>query len=110
MIEYHILREIESNSLHTQRTLARQLGVSLGKVHYLLSELIQKGCVEAKKLKSHYRSIRWQYYLTAAGIQMKCTLAKDYLKRRKKEYADLKNEISFLEQEVALVMKEKQIR
>jgi MarR family transcriptional regulator, temperature-dependent positive regulator of motility len=100
MIEYHLLKEIESNPRHTQRSLAEKLGVSLGKINYLLSGLIEKGFIKVKKLKNKSDSIRWKYLLTPHGIQEKIYITKIYLSRRKEEYTALKNEIEELEHEV----------
>lgn len=100
MIEYHLLREIESNPRHTQRSLAEKLGVSLGKINYLLGGLIEKGIVRAKKLKNEPNNIRWQYLLTPHGLQEKIIITRTYLSKRKAEYGALKNEIAELEHEV----------
>jgi MarR family transcriptional regulator, temperature-dependent positive regulator of motility len=100
MLEYKVLKEIETNPRHTQRTLAGNLGVSLGKVNYILGGLIEKGIVKAKKLKDQPDSIRWHYLLTPEGIQEKLRITRTYLARRKAEYAAIENEIAELEREV----------
>jgi len=71
MIEYHLLKEIDANSQHTQRTLAEKLGVSLGKVNYLLAGLVEQGVIKAKRLKNEPKSVRWQYLLTPQGVKEK---------------------------------------
>jgi len=101
MIEYKVLKEIELNPRHTQRSLAVTLGVSLGKLNYILSGLIHKGMVKARKLKNQPDSIRWQYLLTPEGIQEKIRITRNYLIQRKKEYIALKYEIAELEKEVS---------
>ena len=100
MIEYKLLKEIESNPAITQRSLAEKLGVSLGKLNYILSGLIEKGIVRVKRLKSQPDSIRWHYLLTPEGIQEKIKLTRSYLARRQAEFTELKKEIAELEQEV----------
>ena len=100
MIEYKVLKEIETNPCHTQRSLAGSLGISLGKLNYILSGLIEKGIVRVKKLKNQPDSIRWRYLLTPAGIQEKIRLTRSYLTRRQAEFIALKNEIAELEREV----------
>jgi len=42
MIEYKVIREIEKNPSHTQRSLAEKLDISLGKANYVLAGLIEK--------------------------------------------------------------------
>ena len=100
MIEYKVLKEIESNPRHTQRSLAGSLGISLGKMNYILGGLIEKGIVKAKRLSNKPDSIRWRYLLTPNGIQEKVKLARSYLVRRQAEFMVLKDEIAELEQEV----------
>lgn len=100
MIEYKVLKEIEQNPQHTQRSLAEKLGVSLGKINYIMSGLIQKGIVKAKRLKNEPDTIRWHYLLTPEGIQEKIRITRAYLERRQAEFVALQSEISELEHEV----------
>lgn len=101
MIEYKVLKEIEINPGHTQRSLAEKLGVSLGKVNYVLGGLIEQGIVRAKRLKNQPNSIKWEYLLTPEGIREKLCITRDYLARRRQEFDALKVEIAELEQEVS---------
>jgi EPS-associated MarR family transcriptional regulator len=98
--DYHILKEIEKNPSHTQRSLAEKLDISLGKVNFVLSGLIEKGIIKAKKLKNHPDKIRWQYILTPEGLKEKVRITKDYMNRRLREFELLKAEIEELEKEV----------
>ena len=99
MLDYQVLREIENKPAHTQRSLAEQLGISLGKAHYILSNLAEKGLIKAKRLKNPGR-VRWQYLVTRKGLEEKINLAKKYLTCRLKEYDDLQKEIEVLKWEV----------
>lgn len=99
MNEYKVLKEIESNPSHTQRSLAEKLNVSLGKINFIISGLVEKGIVKAKKFKKHPDKIRWQYILTPEGIKEKIKISKEYLNRRIEEYENLKNEILELQEE-----------
>jgi len=100
MIEYKVIREIEINPSHTQRSLAEKLDISLGKVNYVLAGLIEKGLVKAKKLKNNPEKIRWQYILTPEGMKEKVEITKKYLRRRLLDFEELQKEISFLKGEV----------
>jgi len=102
MIEYRLLREIESNPRHTQRSLASSLDISLGKANYVLSGLIAKGVVKARKL-GRPSSIRWRYVLTPMGMREKVRMTRDYLRRRLDEYERIRREIELLKQEVGAV-------
>ena len=100
MIEYKVIREIEHNPSHTQRSLAEKLDISLGKVNYVLAGLIEKGIVKAKKLKNNPENIRWQYILTSEGVREKIKITKNYLARRIVEFEDLQKEIELLKKDV----------
>jgi EPS-associated MarR family transcriptional regulator len=100
MIEYKVIREIELNPSHTQRSLAGKLDISLGKVNYVLAGLIEKGIVKAKKLKNNPENIRWQYILTPAGVKEKLKITQQYLQRRIVEFEDLQKEIELLKKDV----------
>jgi len=98
--DYHVLKEIEKNPSHTQRSLAQKLDISLGKVNFVISGLIEKGIIKAKKLKNNPDKIRWQYILTSEGIKEKVRITKCYMERRLREFEILKAEIEELEKEV----------
>lgn len=100
MIEYQLIREIQKNPNHTQRTLASELGVSLGKANYVLSGLIQKGIVKAHKIKQAPDQIRWRYILTPQGIREKAIITRNYLATRIVEFDRLQHEIDELKKEV----------
>ena len=100
MIEYKIIKELESNPSHTQRSLAEKLDVSLGKINYVLSGLVEKGVIKAKKLKNHPQNIRWQYLLTAQGVKEKLKITRTYLRRRLRDFEQIQREITLLQREV----------
>jgi MarR family transcriptional regulator, temperature-dependent positive regulator of motility len=106
MIEYRVLREIEQNPAHTQRSLAAQLDVSLGKINYVLAGLVEKGIVKAKKLKNDPDKIRWQYILTPKGMKEKIEIAKSYLSARLREFDRIQQEIKDLEDVVGTQVSE----
>jgi len=100
MNEYKLIREIEQNPYHTQRTLAEKLGISLGKANYLLAGLIQKGIIKTLKLKNDPDKIRWKYILTPKGLREKLVITRDYLQRRISEFELIQREIQELKIEV----------
>jgi EPS-associated MarR family transcriptional regulator len=102
MIEYKLIKEIEKNPRHTQRSLAQKLNISLGKVNYIISGLIEKGIIRAKKLKNDPDKIRWQYILTPRGMKEKLRITHLYLKRRIQEFEQIQNEIIELKKEVVI--------
>jgi DNA-binding Lrp family transcriptional regulator len=46
-VHFKLMRLLEANPEMSQRDLARELGVSLGKVNYCLQALIKKGWIKA---------------------------------------------------------------
>ncbi len=103
MIEFKIIKEIEIKPEHTQRSLAKTLNISLGKVNYILSGLIDEGLVRAKKLTNQPQKIKWNYILTPKGIKKKIQITKNYLSFRMKEFDTIKQEI----QEIKNYLREK---
>ena len=97
---YKILRLLESNPGISQRDIARELGVSLGKVNYCLKALIQKGWIKANNFKNNKNKAAYAYLLTPKGIEQKAQITIDYLKRKVQEYETLKQEIELLKSEV----------
>ena len=95
-----VLREIEGNPEITQRELARELGVSLGKVNYCLKALIQKGWVKANNFKNSNNKSAYAYLLTAKGIERKTKITASYLRNKINEYEALKTEIEQLKTEL----------
>lgn len=100
MNEYKLIRELEQNPFHTQRTLADKLGISLGKANYLLAGLIEKGVIKSQKLKNDPDKIRWKYILTPKGIKDKLIITRDYLQKRLIEFETIQREIQELQTEV----------
>ena len=99
-IHYKVLRVIESRPDITQRELASELGVSLGKINYCLQALIEKGLVKANNFKNNKNKRAYAYLLTPSGIEEKARITVRFLKRKMDEYEELKHEIEQLKQEV----------
>ena len=47
-----VLRKVNSNPNSSQRTLAKELGFSLGKLNYCLQALKKKGLIKIKNFKN----------------------------------------------------------
>ena len=95
-----VLRHLEANPEITQRELAREMGVSVGKVNYCLKGLIQKGWIKANNFKNNKNKAAYAYLLTPKGIERKAQITVDYLKRKIHEYESLKQEIAQLKSEM----------
>ena len=90
---FNILRKIQKKPNSTQRELAGELGFSLGKLNYCLKALQQKGLVKIENFKKNPNKINYFYVLTPDGIAEKTKLTINFMKRKMKEYDELKKEI-----------------
>ena len=97
---FKVLRHIEANPEITQRELAQELGISLGKANYCMKALIQKGWVKANNFKNNKNKAAYAYLLTPKGIEQKAQITVRYLKSKLAEYEALKQEIEQLKAEV----------
>ena len=97
---YKLLKLLEHNPQATQREIARELDVSLGKVNYLLKSLMEKGHIKAKNFKNASNKAAYLYKLTPKGINAKAKIAVRYLGRKLDEYEQIRAEIEELQQEL----------
>jgi len=91
---FDVLRKIEKNPKSSQRELAEDLGFSLGKINYCLKALQAKGLVKIKNFKNNPQKINYIYVLTPKGISQKTKLTINFMKRKMREYDELKNELN----------------
>lgn len=99
-IRYRLLTYLEEHPTATQRDLARELGVSVGKVNYCLKALIAAGCVKARNFRNSNNKSAYLYVLTPRGIEEKINVTCAFLRRKRDEYDLLAKEIERLTDEV----------
>lgn len=97
------LRILERNPELSQRELAKELGVSLGKTHYILSSLIEVGLVKANNFRRSDNKLGYAYLLTPQGIAEKAAVTARFLARKRREYKELEQQIADLSSEVELM-------
>ena len=88
-----LLRKISKQPKVSQRILANELGFSLGKLNYCLKALKKKGLIKIKNFKNNKNKINYIYILTPKGIAKKSLLTVNFMKRKMKEYEELKKEL-----------------
>jgi EPS-associated MarR family transcriptional regulator len=98
-----ILKVIKEEPALSQRELSSRLGISLGKVNYLIKSLIQRGLVKVDNFKSTNNKISYLYKLTPSGIEEKARTTFHFLKRKLEEYDRLEREIRELRQELSVL-------
>ena len=90
---FDVLRRIEKSPESSQRELAEKLGFSLGKLNYCLKALQVKGLIKIENFKKNPKKINYIYVLTPKGISHKTKLTLNFMKRKMREYDELKAEL-----------------
>ena len=99
-IKYRLIKILESNPKLTQRQMAEEMGVSLGKFNYCLKELVKSGLVKVERFKTSSNKVAYLYLLTPKGINEKARITTRFLERKLDEYERIKQEISVLREEI----------
>ena len=97
--QFNTLRELSRNANLSQRDLSKKMGLSLGKVNYIVNALLKKGYIKAKRFKNSRNKIGYMYIITPKGISTKLLQTYDFLQRKTDEFERLRNEIEELRQE-----------
>jgi MarR family transcriptional regulator, temperature-dependent positive regulator of motility len=94
-----VLKLLDVSPNRTQREMARELGVSLGKANYVLRALLEKGFVKVQNFRNSSNKRAYAYLLTSEGVKAKAELTRRFLDRKLEEYDALRLEIERLRQE-----------
>jgi EPS-associated MarR family transcriptional regulator len=97
---YRILKRLEANPEISQRALAEDLGISLGKINYCLNALIERGMLKVENFRNNKHKRAYMYYLTPRGIEEKARVTLSFLSARVAEVEALDREIAELRKEV----------
>ena len=91
---FNILRNIQKSPRNNQRDLAKSLGFSLGKLNYCIRELQKKGLIKIENFRQKKNKINYiKYMLTPQDIILRTKLTMSFMKRKMKEYDELKKEL-----------------
>jgi EPS-associated MarR family transcriptional regulator len=96
---YRILKLLETDPQASQRRIADELDISLGRVNYCLQALIQKGLVKAKNFRNSANRRAYLYHLTAKGLEAKARVTVRFLKAKMREYEALRKELEQLQRD-----------
>lgn len=96
---YRILKRLEGDPEVSQRDLAAELGISLGKVNYCLNALISRGLLKVENFRNNQHKRAYMYYLTPKGLEEKARVTARFLRARVEEYHALEREIAELRRE-----------
>lgn len=97
---FRLLRLLQTNPELSQRQLAEELGVSVGKINYCLRALLEKGLVKMRNFRDNQNKLAYAYYLTPKGAEAKMRATAQFLKRKMREYQEIRQEIEELKREV----------
>ena len=101
---YKILKSLEANPEISQREVAEELGISLGRANYCIQALIEKGLVKANNFRNSRNKKGYAYLLTPRGIEEKAKITVQFLKIKIAEHEALKKEIKGLREEAEQVL------
>jgi EPS-associated MarR family transcriptional regulator len=99
-IQLKVLKLLEHNPHLSQRELSAELGVSLGKTHYVLKALVDLGWVKLDNFRRSDNKLGYAYLLTPKGVAEKAKITVSFLARKQVEYGLLREEIERLKAEV----------
>ena len=98
---YRILKMLQADPQASQRRIADELGISLGRVNFCLQALIRRGLVKADNFRNSANKRAYLYLLTPRGIEEKTRVTARFLKIKMDEFELLKRELEQLEREAA---------
>ena len=103
---FRLMCLIELHPDYSQRQLAQAMGISLGKAHYLLKTLFDKGLVKAGKFSQSPSKLPYLYRLTPVGMKHRMQLTQQFLRRKELEFELLRTEIDQLRAALVEVQQE----
>ena len=104
--QFKALRELEKDSTLSQRDLSKKVGLSVGRVNYIINALLKKGFIKAERFKNSKNKIGYMYILTPKGISERIAQTQTFLQKKNEEYIRLKQEIETLREETGNHFKE----
>ena len=94
---FRVLRALEQHPDFSQRELAREVGLSLGRTNYVLRALAEKGWIKIDRfMQASDKVNKTAYLLTPAGLAHRVALTPDYIRRKTQEYTALQSELAGL--------------
>lgn len=90
-LELLVLKNL--NQTISQKTIAQNIGHSVGKVNFVMKALIEKGLVKAENFATNTNKKQYKYLLTQDGIAHKIEITEQFIKRKKEEYESLQADL-----------------
>ena len=89
--QFNVLRKINKEKDISQRIMAKELNISLGKLNYVVKELRKKGLIKLNNFWNNPSKL--QYILTPKGIAQRTKLTINFMQRKMREYDELREEL-----------------
>ena len=88
-----LMHIIQGDTHASQRQIAQQTGLSIGKVNYCLKALVDIGFIKIDNFTKSSQKINYAYILTPKGIKEKAAITKQFIIKKKQEYDKLNSYI-----------------
>lgn len=99
-VRYKLLSLIQENPSISQRELAEDMGISVGKVNYCLKALVEVGYVKLQNFAKSNNKSGYAYFLTPKGVKGKLDITVRFLEYKKKQYDTIREEIILMQKEL----------
>jgi len=97
--QFKTLRELAKDGTLSQRDLSLKMGLSLGRVNYVVNALLKEGYIKAERFKNSKNKMGYMYKLTPKGVSEKFQQTQTFLRQKADEFERLRSEIEYLRQE-----------
>ncbi len=98
---YRLLKLLEQRPELSQRELAAEMGISLGKANYCLRALIERGWVKMVNFGRSGNKAAYFYKLTPTGLSEKARTTHRFLEKKLEEHDEITSEIARLRTELS---------
>ena len=88
-----IMHIVEKDFNASQRQIAQNCGLSIGKVNYCLKALVDIGFIKIRNFNNSNNKLNYAYILTPKGIREKTVITKQFIIKKKQEYDKLNSYI-----------------
>ena len=89
-----LMHIIENDGNASQRQIAKNTGLSIGKVNYCLKALIDIGFIKIRNFSNSNKKLNYAYVLTPKGIKEKTAITKQFIIKKKQEYDKLNSYVN----------------
>ncbi len=87
-----------AHNISSQKSLAKEIGFSVGKINYVLNALIEKGLIKSENFITSDNKRKYKYLLTEKGIQEKMQLTRKFITKKKAEFEELQRDLEKYEE------------